>query len=177
LGHRVLLTFSIAHLIFQFPNVKSSQTNPLRPTKTTTKMDSLISTGPYTEAHKPENLAGPGDGRPTTYQILKDNDRIGKLKDKTFLITGGTDGLGRETVRQLAKTGARVFFSARSPEKAEKVVAELKEEGKTDPELKDAKIEWIKIDNNSLKSVREGVEDFMKRSKQLNVLICNAGTY
>lgn len=127
----------------------------------------------YEEAHASPN--GPGDARPTGYQILKDNDLVGKLSNKTFLITGGSDGLGRESVRQLAKTGAKVWFTARNPEKAKKVVEELAEEGKTDPELKDAKIDFVVIDNMSLKSVKAGAEDFLKRSQQLNVLMCNAG--
>ncbi|TKA75500.1 hypothetical protein B0A55_04654 [Friedmanniomyces simplex] len=128
---------------------------------------------PYAEAHT--SPSGPGDARPTTSQILKDNDLVGKLTDKTFLVTGGTDGLGLETVRTLAKTGARVFFTARSEDKAKKVVESLAEEGKTDGDLKDARIEWVKIDNMSLKSVKAGAEDFLRRSDKLNVLVTNAG--
>lgn len=131
-------------------------------------------TNRYEEAHVSPN--GPGDARPTAYQILKDNDLIGKLSDKTILITGGSDGLGKESIRQLAKTGAKVWFTARNPDKAKKVVEELAEEGERDPELKDAKIDFVVIDNMSLKSVKAGAEDFLKKSKQLNVLMCNAGT-
>ncbi|TKA53776.1 hypothetical protein B0A55_11850, partial [Friedmanniomyces simplex] len=127
---------------------------------------------PYAEAHT--SPSGPGDARPTTSQILKDNDLVGKLTDKTILVTGGTDGLGLETVRTLAKTGARVFFTARSEDKAKKVVESLAEEGKTDGDLKDARIEWVKIDNMSLKSVKAGAEDVLRRSDKLNVLVTNA---
>jgi len=128
---------------------------------------------PYADAHK--SLNGPGDARPTAYQILKDEGVVGKMTDKTFLVTGGTAGLGLETVRQLAKTGARVFFTARDEEKAKAAVDGLLEEGKTDAELKDARVEWVKIDHSSLKSVKEGTEDFLERSDQLDVLVCNAG--
>lgn len=129
----------------------------------------------YTKEHASTN--GPNDARPTAYQILGNNDRIGTLSDKTILITGGTDGLGRETVRQLAKTGAKVWFTARNAEKARKGRDELLEEGKSDPELKDARIDFVIVDNTSLKSVEAGAEDFIKRSDQLNILICNAGKY
>ncbi len=44
------------------------------------------------------------------------------LKGKSFLVTGCTAGLGRETVRVLAQRGARVFATGRSKEK---VVAAL----------------------------------------------------
>jgi len=128
---------------------------------------------PYAEVHA--SPSGPGDARPTAYQMIKDNDLLGKMTDKTFLVTGGTDGLGLETVRTLAKTGARVFFTARSGEKAKKIVDSLAVEGKTDGELKDARIEWVQIDNMSLKSVKAGAEDFLRKSDKLNVLVANAG--
>ncbi len=123
----------------------------------------------YEQVHKSPN--GPGDGRPTALQILEDNDRIGSLQDKTILITGGTDGLGLETVRTLAKTGARVFFTARNEGKAQKVLEELK----TDQDLKDAKIDWVQVDNGKMQSVKSGAEKFLKKSDRLNVLVCNAG--
>lgn len=97
------------------------------------------------------------------------------MTDKTFLVTGGTAGLGLETVRALAKTGAHVFFTARNTSKAEKVVQSIAEEGKTEPTLKDARVSWVNIDNTSLASVKAGAEDFLRRSNGLNVLICNSG--
>ncbi|KAK3648195.1 hypothetical protein LTR56_007607 [Elasticomyces elasticus] len=128
---------------------------------------------PYAEAHA--SPAGPDDARPTGTQILHDNDRVGTMSDKTFLVTGGTDGLGLETVRTLAKTGAKVFFSARNEDKAKKVLAALVDEGTTDKDLKGAKIDYVIIDNVSLKSVKSGAEDFLRKSDKLNVLINNAG--
>ncbi|KAH9835064.1 NAD(P)-binding protein [Teratosphaeria destructans] len=127
----------------------------------------------YIEAHK--DPQGPGDARPTALQIIQDNGLLGRLTDKTFLVTGGTDGLGKETVRQLVKTGARVFFSARSPEKAEQVRNEILAEGTAGGDLERSRLEWVKIDNASLQSVREGIEDFLQRSDSLNVLIANVG--
>ena len=121
----------------------------------------------YADAHR--SVGGPGDARPTALQILEDNELIDKLTNKTFLVTGGTDGIGFETVRQLAKTGAKVFFTARNETKAEKVIQTILEESKG------AKIQSVKIDNGSLSSVKEGAEDFLRRSNELHVLICNAG--
>ena len=96
-------------------------------------------------------------------------------KDKVFLVTGGTDGLGRETVRQLAKTGAKVFFTARDEAKGERVKKAILDEG--DPELKDVHLELLKMDNRSLQSVKAAAEDFLKRSQQLHVVVNNAGTF
>jgi len=127
----------------------------------------------YAALHKSPN--GPGDSRPTAFQIIKDNDRIGKLSDKVFLVTGGTNGLGVDVVRQLAKTGAKVFFTARAAEKGEKVKRDILDEGKTDKDLQDARLEVILMDLRNLKSVKEGADDFMRRTDKLNVLVNNAG--
>ncbi|KXL51223.1 hypothetical protein M433DRAFT_113631 [Acidomyces richmondensis BFW] len=113
----------------------------------------------YASLHESPN--GPGDARPTAFQIIKDNDLIGKLSDKVFLVTGGTNGLGVDVVRQLAKTGATVFFTARDAEKGEKVKQDI--------------LEVILMDLRNLQSVKKGAEDFMRRSENLNVLVNNAG--
>jgi hypothetical protein len=42
----------------------------------------------YAESHRLTNLAGGGDARPTALQIIKDEELIGRLSDKVFLITG-----------------------------------------------------------------------------------------
>ncbi|KAK5137117.1 hypothetical protein LTR08_001126 [Meristemomyces frigidus] len=127
----------------------------------------------YADAHS--SPQGPGDARPTALQIILDNNLVGKLTDQTILVTGGTDGLGLEPVRQLAKTGAHVFFTARNATKAEKIIHDILEEAKVDEMLKGTKVEWVEVDNASLESVKKGAEDFLRRSDQLNVLVCNAG--
>lgn len=43
--------------------------------------------GKYAEAHKNENLAGPGDSRPTAVQIIEDEGLVGNMKDKVFIVT------------------------------------------------------------------------------------------
>src|SRR5215213_5338099 len=40
-----------------------------------------------------------------------------KLAGKTALVTGGTDGIGREIARQLRQKGATVIVSGRDPER------------------------------------------------------------
>jgi len=56
-------------------------------------------------------------------------------------------------------------------------VQDLAKEAELDVDLKGARVDWIKIDNTSLQSVKAGAEDFLRRSDKLNVLICNAGTF
>ena len=47
------------------------------------------------------------------------------LSGKTALVTGGNRGIGLATVRQLARAGARVTFTARSQENVEAATSEL----------------------------------------------------
>ena len=56
----------------------------------------------YSEAHKLANLRGPGDARPTALQIIKNDGLEGKMKDKVFIVTGASAGIGVETGRALA---------------------------------------------------------------------------
>ena len=129
-------------------------------------------TNRYASVHERPN--GPCDGRPTAEQIIKDNDLFGKLSDKTMLVTGGSGGLGVDIVRQLARTGATVFFTSRDLERGEKVRQSLLSEAEGRGEK--AKIEMLHLDLVSLESVRNAAEEFRKRSKQLHVLVNNAGT-
>ncbi|KAI1183370.1 short chain dehydrogenase [Nemania serpens] len=118
----------------------------------------------YAEAHK--NPAGPGDARPTALQIIKDEGLEGKMKDKVFLVTGASSGIGIETGRALAATGAKVFLTARSLEKGQAACASFLEPGR---------VELLELDTSDLSSVRKAAAAFLQKSPTLNVLVCNAG--
>ena len=66
-------------------------------------------------------------------------------------------------------TGAHVFGAARDIEKAKKAVGEITSTSKG------GRITLIEMKLDSLASVRHGAEEFLNQSKQLNVLINNAG--
>jgi NAD(P)-dependent dehydrogenase (short-subunit alcohol dehydrogenase family) len=123
----------------------------------------MPSTNKYTSAHLTPN--GPADNRPSAFDILKDESLEGNLTDKVILITGASAGIGVETVRILAKTGATVFAAARDLKKAEKALAGF-----------EGKIELLALDLASLASVRAAAEEFLVRSGgKINILINNAG--
>ncbi len=119
---------------------------------------------PYAAAHKAPK--GPGDARPTALDIVKDEGLEGKLTGKVALITGCSSGIGIETARAMAATGARLFLGVRDIAKGESAVSDI---------LKPGHVELLKMDLNSLDSVRAAVDEFKKKSKTLNILINNAG--
>ncbi|MDV9200588.1 SDR family NAD(P)-dependent oxidoreductase, partial [Streptomyces sp. Wh19] len=47
------------------------------------------------------------------------------LKDRVYIVTGATRGLGNATARALADDGARVIISGRDEKRAEAAAAEL----------------------------------------------------
>ena len=87
---------------------------------------------------------GPNDARPTALDIVKDEGLEGKLTDKVMLITGCSSGIGIETARAMAATGARLFLGVRNVGKGEVALKDI---------LKPGRVEMIKMDLNSLESV------------------------
>jgi NAD(P)-dependent dehydrogenase (short-subunit alcohol dehydrogenase family) len=122
-------------------------------------------TSRYAAAHI--SPAGPGDARPTALQIIKDENLTGVLSSKTILITGCSSGLGVETARALATTGARLFLTARDLQKAKEVLSDI---------LSPGHIELLHLDLTSFASARSCANEFLEKSQgKLNILICNAG--
>ncbi|KAM5341714.1 hypothetical protein ACJ41O_014745 [Fusarium nematophilum] len=113
-----------------------------------------------------ENPAGPGDARPTAMQIIDDEGLRGQMKDKVFLVTGCSSGIGIETGRALAATGATVYLAVRSLEKGQAACGSFLEPGR---------VELLELDTSSLASVRAAAAQFLKKSSLLHVLVCNAG--
>ncbi|KAF7586248.1 hypothetical protein BBP40_009199 [Aspergillus hancockii] len=118
----------------------------------------------YAAAHASPH--GPGDARPTALQIIKDEGLEGKLTDKVIFITGCSSGIGIETARALATTGATLYLTARDLGKAHSALGVLAEQ---------SQVHLIQLDLNSLSSVRKCAAEFLSKSSRLNILINNAG--
>lgn len=118
----------------------------------------------YASSHvKPQ---GPGDSRPTALQIVNDEQRGDSFTDKVVLITGCSSGLGVETARAMKATGATLFLTARNLDKARTALGDILDGGR---------VHLLKLDLESLDSVRACVDDFKAKSDKLNILIENAG--
>jgi NAD(P)-dependent dehydrogenase (short-subunit alcohol dehydrogenase family) len=130
----------------------------------------MSSTSRYAAVHA--TLNGPGDARPTARKIVEDEGLVGKLTDKVILITGCTSGIGLETARALLATGAHIFITARDLKKADDVLKTLR----TSVKAGEGKIDVLTLELDSLQSVRDCAAEFLSKSRQLNILINNAGT-
>ncbi len=90
---------------------------------------------------------------------------------KTVLITGSTDGIGREAARVLGERGARVLVHGRSCAKAEAAAAALRDETGRDA------FAAVAGDFTRLDEVRALAADVAARWPRLDVVVNNAGIY
>lgn len=93
------------------------------------------------------------------------------IKDKTILITGSTDGIGKQTAIDLSNLGANVVIHGRSIEKARKATEEIKQKSVQN------NIEFVVGDLSSQQQIREMSKDIHQRFDKIDVLINNAGVF
>lgn len=95
-------------------------------------------------------------------------DDIPDLTGKVIIVTGANTGIGKETAKVLLAHNAKVYIAARSQEKAEVAVKDLK--NSTGKEAF-----FLKLDLADLKSVKSSVEEYLSKETTLDVLFNNAG--
>ncbi|KAJ4959042.1 hypothetical protein NE237_026153 [Protea cynaroides] len=97
------------------------------------------------------------------------------LHDLTCIITGSTSGIGLQTARQLAESGAHVVMAVRNPKAAHELIKKWQDEwsGKGLP----LHIEVMELNLLSLDSVVRFAEAWNARLGPLHVLINNAGIF
>lgn len=92
------------------------------------------------------------------------------LSGKVIFVTGGNNGLGKETILQLAKHNPeRIFMGARSEAKAEAAIGDIKQI------VPAANITFLHLDLASLKSVKKAAETLLSETDRLDILVNNAG--
>lgn len=110
----------------------------------------------------------------TTHVIGKRLQRVHALEHlpdlggQVVFVTGGTDGVGRAVVEQLAATGATVLLSARNIEKGNRVRDEIARTSGNDD------LHVVELDLASLVSVRSGADAILAGWSRLDLVIANA---
>jgi dehydrogenase/reductase SDR family protein 13 len=94
---------------------------------------------------------------------------IDAIRDRTFLVTGASSGIGRALGERLASEGARVVLAARSPERTGRVLEAIRARH---PE---ADVRFLQIDLSDFESVRRAAAEFIGSGSPLDVLVNNAG--
>jgi NAD(P)-dependent dehydrogenase (short-subunit alcohol dehydrogenase family) len=93
------------------------------------------------------------------------------MKDKVVLITGSTDGIGRQTAVEVAALGATVIVHGRNLARGKMVVEEISSS------TGNRNVDLVIADFSSLRQVRELAADMHRRYDRLDVLLNNAGVF
>ena len=111
----------------------------------------------------------------TAQNIVDECGEESNVKNAHILVTGATSGIGIETGRSLALAGAKVYLMGRN----EKKIEEVSESINKDLQAKSSagSIEGALCDLNSLVSIKQFAEKFIREKKPLNILILNAGVF
>jgi NAD(P)-dependent dehydrogenase (short-subunit alcohol dehydrogenase family) len=91
--------------------------------------------------------------------------------NKTVLVTGATDGIGKQTALELAQLGAHVVIHGRSEERCVATIKELERQAH------EANFAYAVADFTSLQQIRDMAKTFQDRHKTLDILINNAGVF
>jgi len=88
------------------------------------------------------------------------------LKDKVALVTGASQGIGRETALALAEAGAKVAAAARNEEKLAALVQEIAAKG--------GEAFAVKMDVADVEQIKAGFKAVLERFGKLDILVNNA---
>ena len=93
------------------------------------------------------------------------------MNGRTCLITGATDGIGKETAIGMAKNGYNLILIGRNEEKGKKVCDEIRKIANS------IDIDFFKADLILMKEVSRVADEVCQKYNQIDVLINNVGAY
>src|SRR5262249_25630234 len=97
----------------------------------------------------------------------KETQTMTQLADETILVTGSTDGVGREVASALGTAGAEVLVHGRDQVRGQQVVDGIQRRG--------GRAVFYRADLSSLDEVRGLAAAIRRDHSRLSVLINNAG--
>jgi retinol dehydrogenase-14 len=100
-------------------------------------------------------------------KVVLDGER--QMSTKTILVTGATDGIGKQTALELARQGHHVLVHGRNAARGARIVAEIKNA------THNAHVDWLHADFAVMAEVRRLAAEINARYERLDVLINNAG--
>lgn len=103
------------------------------------------------------------------YIIGTDRSKMVMLKGKTVIVTGGNSGIGKATVRELARRKARVILACRDTKRANPAVKDIRRE------TQEGELVVKSLDLASFKSIRRFAEEILEEESRLDIIINNAG--
>lgn len=80
---------------------------------------------------------------------------------QVYFVTGGTSGIGKETVKQLLRHNATVYLGARHPGAGQETVKELQKSTGREAHI-------VALDLGSLKSVKAAAEEFKSKVRRIS---------
>ena len=93
------------------------------------------------------------------------------MNDKTILVTGATNGIGKVAALELARMGARVCLVARNESKGAATLEEIRRATGND------RLELYLADLSLMRDVRKLAQEFRAKHASLDVLVNNAGAF
>lgn len=93
------------------------------------------------------------------------------LQGRVFIVTGANSGIGKETVKELAKRRATVVLACRNLQNARIAISEIRAQTST------GELVPMRLNLASFSSIKEFATEVMKNFPQIHVLINNAGVY
>src|SRR5258708_15306881 len=88
------------------------------------------------------------------------------LKDKVALVTGASQGIGRDTALALAEAGAKVAVAARNEEKLAALVKDIVAAG--------GEAFAVKMDGADAEQIKAGFKQVLEKFSRLDILVNNA---
>ncbi|KAF9696844.1 hypothetical protein EKO04_005241 [Ascochyta lentis] len=108
---------------------------------------------------------------PPTAVFTESSLPSGSLKDKVYIVTGASAGVGKELARLLYSLNGTVYLAARSKERANAAMEWIKT---SHPESQ-GRVEFLYLELADLESIKPAAEEFLNKEKRLDVLFNNAG--
>ncbi|KAI4865073.1 putative short-chain dehydrogenase [Hypoxylon rubiginosum] len=98
-------------------------------------------------------------------------NNLPNLHGKVYIVTGSNTGVGNELARMLYSKNAKVYIAARSQDKANNAIGDIK---KAYPSSK-GDLAFLKLDLSDLTKIKASTDEFLAKETKLDVLFNNAG--